>query len=63
MPELLEPPVTPTNDCAHHWVLMAPSGKSTAGTCKLCGESKEFQDAYHAPSRSTPQPAKKPAGT
>lgn len=44
-------PVAPVNECAHHWILMAPSGNSTAGTCKHCGENRQFNDANQAPGR------------
>jgi hypothetical protein len=29
---------------AHHWVLPAPGGAKTQGTCKHCGAEKEFSN-------------------
>ena len=48
---MLEPVAPSLNDCAHHWILMAPSGNSTNGTCKHCGETRQFNDANQAPGR------------
>ena len=45
-------PVVPVSVCSHHWLLSAPAGDSTVGVCKLCGETRQFNDAYQAPSRS-----------
>ena len=28
----------------HHWVLPAPGGTTTRGTCKHCGQEKEFSN-------------------
>jgi hypothetical protein len=28
--------------CAHHWIIESPSGESSIGKCKLCGESRSF---------------------
>ena len=41
--------------CAHHWILGIPTRSSTAGTCKHCGMTREFNDAYQAPSGRTPR--------
>jgi hypothetical protein len=30
--------------CAHHWIIESPSGESSAGKCKLCGESRSFSN-------------------
>lgn len=29
---------------AHHWLLPAPGGQMTKGTCKHCGQEKEFSN-------------------
>ena len=32
--------------CNHHWVIDSPSGGPTStGTCRICGEVKEFRNA------------------
>ena len=28
--------------CAHHWVIPAPNGPTSEGTCRLCGHQREF---------------------
>jgi hypothetical protein len=28
--------------CPHHWVIDAPNGPTSVGTCKMCGERQEF---------------------
>ena len=37
-------------DCCHHWLLEPPSGPTSEGTCKLCGQRKTFANwpAYDA---------------
>lgn len=35
--EVLEVPV-----CQHQWLIDSPAGPSSSGTCRLCGEEKEF---------------------
>ena len=30
--------------CVHHWVIDAPSGPVSLGSCKLCGERREFRN-------------------
>ena len=30
--------------CLHQWVIDAPAGRSSEGTCRLCGEKREFQN-------------------
>jgi len=32
----------PQSQCTHHWVIDPPSGPISYGTCKKCGETKEF---------------------
>ena len=31
--------------CAHHWVIDSPSGPTSIGICKLCGNEQEFQNS------------------
>ncbi len=31
--------------CAHHWVIDAASGPVSQGTCRVCGESREFKNS------------------
>ena len=31
--------------CAHHWVIDSPSGPTSIGICKLCGDEQEFQNS------------------
>ena len=28
--------------CAHHWVIAAPDGPTSEGTCRRCGHQREF---------------------
>jgi hypothetical protein len=49
--------------CAHHWMLGIPGRGSTMGTCKLCGVTREFNDAYQAPSGRTPRAGAKKSAT
>ena len=48
-------PEAPTSACSHHWMLGIPGRASTAGTCKFCGATREFNDVYQAPSGRTPR--------
>lgn len=43
-------------DCIHHWLIQAPHGEMSLGTCKLCGATREFgvaPDARFLRSRKT----------
>ncbi len=33
------------SDCAHHWAIESPNGPTSNGTCKRCGEIKEFKNS------------------
>lgn len=35
-------PVAKTGDCEHHWIIEAPNGPTSAGECRVCGETREF---------------------
>ncbi|MDP6402810.1 MAG: hypothetical protein QF467_04615 [SAR202 cluster bacterium] len=39
---LFETPDIPV--CQHHWVIDSPAGPVSQGTCRLCGEEREFQN-------------------
>jgi hypothetical protein len=30
--------------CVHHWVIETPSGTTSWGVCKICGDKREFQN-------------------
>ena len=32
--------------CGHYWVIDAANGPTSYGTCKYCGEKKEFYNAF-----------------
>jgi hypothetical protein len=31
--------------CAHHWLIESPNGPTSRGTCKVCGELREFKNS------------------
>jgi hypothetical protein len=31
--------------CRHHWVIASPEGATSIGTCKVCGEIREFRNS------------------
>jgi len=33
-------------ECGHFWVIDAANGPTSYGTCKYCGEKKEFYNAF-----------------
>ena len=41
-----EPETAPSqgdiDTCKHHWIIEAPNGPTSPGTCKLCGEERTF---------------------
>lgn len=39
------PVVTAPPGCQHHWQIASPNGPTSIGTCKLCGEQKEFRNS------------------
>jgi hypothetical protein len=47
-------------DCSHHWVIEPPNGAVSAGTCRMCGERREFRNSYEYSSwygsKTTPKP-------
>ncbi len=36
-------PEVPT--CQHHWVIESPRGALSSGSCKVCGEQREFRNS------------------
>ena len=32
--------------CVHHWVIDPPNGAVSEGSCKTCGEKKEFRNSF-----------------
>ena len=30
--------------CCHHWVISAPDGPVSIGTCRICSETREFKN-------------------
>jgi hypothetical protein len=32
--------------CVHHWVIDPPNGAVSQGSCKVCGEAKEFRNSF-----------------
>jgi len=32
--------------CVHHWVIDPPNGAVSQGSCKTCGEKKEFRNSF-----------------
>jgi len=39
----VEAPAAP--ECRHHWLIETPHGPTSWGTCKHCGERREFSNA------------------
>ncbi len=40
---VIERPVT-KGTCKHHWLIEPPSGPTSKGVCKICGEVKIFDN-------------------
>ena len=40
----IESTQTAAAECMHHWVIDTPSGPVSHGTCKRCGEAREFRN-------------------
>lgn len=32
--------------CRHHWLIEAPSGPTSRGRCRRCGEEREFTNSH-----------------
>ena len=42
MTQLIE---TAVSECCHHWLIEAPNGPTSLGTCQGCGEEREFRNS------------------
>jgi hypothetical protein len=40
---------TAQKKCIHHWLIETPDGKTSLGTCRLCGEIREFSNDWTDP--------------
>jgi hypothetical protein len=42
--------ISPTqiNLCIHFWEIASPNGPVSLGTCKLCGDKKEFRNSVYS---------------
>ena len=47
--------------CRHHWLIQAADGPASAGICRICGETRQFQNyvetAAWGDTRLVPGPA------
>ncbi len=34
--------------CTHFWLIDSPNGPTSAGSCKLCGEVREFRNSMYS---------------
>ncbi len=39
-------PPTEADQCQHHWLIEPPTGPTSNGTCRVCGEERAFEN-YH----------------
>jgi hypothetical protein len=37
--------VSAAPECRHHWLIESPNGATSRGTCRLCGEHREFRNS------------------
>ena len=37
-------PVVDDLACQHHWIIEAPAGPVSMGSCRICGEDREFRN-------------------
>jgi hypothetical protein len=42
------------SDCCHRWLIESPSGPTSAGTCRDCGEMREFKNSIQITSWESP---------
>ena len=45
-------------DCMHHWVIATPDGPVSKGTCRVCGEEREFSNSVDTYGGWTPRSGK-----
>lgn len=43
---VVEPTAIVENACRHHWLIDRPSGPVSKGTCRVCGEIREFRNYF-----------------
>jgi hypothetical protein len=48
-----------TRTCVHHWLIEAPAGATSLGTCTRCGGTREFSNGleFSAGEREAPAPS------
>ncbi len=39
-----DPVAGTTTECRHHWVIQPADGPISNGSCRICGESREFKN-------------------
>ena len=37
-------PVVDDTGCQHHWIIESPAGPVSKGSCRVCGEEREFMN-------------------
>ncbi len=45
-------------DCMHHWVIERANGPISKGTCRVCGEEREFNNSVETWGGWTPRSGK-----
>ncbi len=40
-----DPVLNQSSGCVHHWIIAAPDGRESMGSCKHCGIAKEFSNS------------------
>ena len=43
-PEIENTAATTTTECRHHWVIQPADGPVSNGSCRICGETREFKN-------------------
>lgn len=43
--ESIEQAAAAAAQCGHHWVIESPNGPTSTGTCRRCGEIREFKNS------------------
>ena len=41
-----------TSNCRHHWLIETPSGATSPGYCKRCGEERQFSNYFNTEVRA-----------
>lgn len=45
MTQVTEVAVVSRAGCCHHWMIESPNGPTSVGTCRACGEVREFKNS------------------